>query len=118
MVLTPPKQLHSLGGLTGLLEQMQQKFGDTNGYRLIDLPGLRVAGSARSPGRPASAHATPTAAAGATRTTSAKSDDDRLVDLGKFDVKTVVGVLRGAPETLGMQAGRREEHLPQHRSQP
>ena len=32
------KQLHSLGGLTGLVEQMKQKFGDTNGYRLIVYP--------------------------------------------------------------------------------
>ena len=38
MVLTPPKQLHSLGGLTGLVEQMKQKFGDTKGYRLIVYP--------------------------------------------------------------------------------
>ena len=31
-VLTPPRQLFSLGGLTGLFEQMRQKFGDTTGY--------------------------------------------------------------------------------------
>ncbi len=30
-VLTPPKQLQSLGGLNGLLEQMRQRFGDTKG---------------------------------------------------------------------------------------
>jgi hypothetical protein len=35
--------------------------------------------------------------------TSAKSDDARLVDLAKIDVKTVIGVLRGAPETLCIQ---------------
>src|SRR5882757_4235909 len=33
-VLTPPRQLHSLGGLTGLFEQMKAKFGDTTGYDL------------------------------------------------------------------------------------
>ena len=38
MVLTPPRQLHSLGGLTGLMEQMRQKFGDTMGYRLVVYP--------------------------------------------------------------------------------
>ena len=32
-----------------------------------------------------------------------------LVDLAKFDVKAIVGVLRGAPETLGHQADRRQE---------
>jgi Domain of unknown function (DUF1707) len=38
VVLTPPKQLHSLGGLSGLIEQMKQRFGDTSGYRLIVHP--------------------------------------------------------------------------------
>ena len=37
-VLTPPRQLHSLGGLTGLFEQMRTKFGDTNGYDLTIYP--------------------------------------------------------------------------------
>ena len=31
VVLTPPRQLQSLGGLTGLFEQMKKKFGDTTG---------------------------------------------------------------------------------------
>ena len=35
--------------------------------------------------------------------TSAKSEDDVIVDLGAFDVKTAVGILRGAPETVGLQ---------------
>ena len=38
VVLTPPKQLQSLGGLTGLLEQARKKFGDTMGYRLLVYP--------------------------------------------------------------------------------
>lgn len=33
-VLTPPRQLQSLGGLNGLFEQMRQKFGDTSGFEL------------------------------------------------------------------------------------
>ena len=35
--------------------------------------------------------------------TSAKDDDDVLVDLAAFDVKATVGILRGAPETVGLQ---------------
>ena len=31
-VVTPPRQLQSLGGLNGLFEQMRQQFGDTMGY--------------------------------------------------------------------------------------
>ncbi len=38
VVLTPPKQLQSLGGMTGLLEQARKKFGDTIGYRLLVYP--------------------------------------------------------------------------------
>lgn len=38
VVLTPPTQLHSVGGLTGLLEQMRKRFGDAMGYRLVIYP--------------------------------------------------------------------------------
>ena len=51
-VLTPPRQLQSLGGLTGLFEQMRQKFGDTMGYELTiypDYASLDRAGSEREP---------------------------------------------------------------------
>jgi hypothetical protein len=33
---------------------------------------------------------------------SAKSDDDVLVDLAAFNVETAVGILRGAAETVGL----------------
>ena len=38
VVLTAPRQLQSLGGLTGLIEQMNQRFGDTMGYKLLIYP--------------------------------------------------------------------------------
>jgi len=102
VVLTPPKQLHSLGGLTGLIGQMKQKFGDTNGYRLIVYPDY--ASLDRPDPQDDRRQLSYTYRGGwGDPTTSAKSDDDRLVDLGKFDVKTVVGVMRGAPETLCMK---------------
>jgi len=102
VVLTPPKQLHSLGGLTGLIEQMKQKFGETNGYRLIVYPDY--ASLDRPDPQDDRRQLSYTYRGGwGDPTTSAKSDDDRLVDLGKFDVKTVVGVMRGAPETLCMK---------------
>jgi Domain of unknown function (DUF1707) len=102
LVLTPPKQLHSLGGLTGLIEQMKQKFRDTNGYRLIVYPDY--ASLDRPDPQDDRRQLSYTYRGGwGDPTTSAKSDDDRLVDLGKFDVKTVVGVMRGAPETLCMK---------------
>ena len=48
-VLTPPKQLQSLGGLNGLMEQMRQRFGDTMGYSLVIYPEYAVAVPSRIP---------------------------------------------------------------------
>lgn len=66
VVLTPPRQLHSLGGLTGLLEQTRKRFGDTMGYRLVIYPGMRrsIASTRRTT---AESWRIPTAAAGAMR---------------------------------------------------
>src|SRR5690349_16536140 len=101
-VLTPPKQLHSLGGLTGLLEQMKQKFGDTSGYRLIIYPDY--ASLYRPDPNDDRRQLSYTYRGGwGDPSTSAKDDTDRLIDLGKFDVKQIVAVLRGAPETLCMK---------------
>lgn len=103
VVLTPPKQLHSLGGLTGLIEQMKQRFGDTNGYRLIVYPDYAVLDRADPADDRRELSYTYRGGWGDANNTGAKSEDARLVDLGKFDVKTVVGVLRGAPESLCMK---------------
>ncbi len=102
VVLTPPRQLQSLGGLTGLLDQMRKKFGDTFGYRLVIYPEYAVLD------RP-----DPTddrrnfnyyyRGGFSDPTSSAKSGDARPVDLAKFDAKAIIGVLRGAPETLGIR---------------
>jgi hypothetical protein len=66
VVLTPPHQLHSMGGVTGLMQQMREKFGDTMGYEMDVYPTTRY-----SPGRTRPNHAahcaTTTAAAGTTR---------------------------------------------------
>ena len=100
-VLTPPRQLHSLGGLTGLLEQMRERFGDTMGYRLVVYPDY--ASLERPDPNEERRQLSYTYRGGwGDPSSSAKSDDDVLVDLGKFDPTAVIGVLRGAPETLGI----------------
>lgn len=103
VVLTPPKQLHSLGGLTGLFEQMRQKFGDTLGYRLVVYPEYA------SLDRPDPSDERRTLnyyyrGGFDDPSASAKGSDDTAVDLSAFDMKAVVGVLRGAPETLNIKA--------------
>jgi hypothetical protein len=101
-VLTPPRQLHSLGGLEGLFEQMRQRFGDTRGYSLVVYPDYAVLHRA-DPNEPRRIlDYTYRGGWGDSTSTSAKADDDVLVDLGAIDVPKVVEVLRGAHETLGI----------------
>lgn len=102
VVLTPPKQLHSLGGLGGLLEQMRKKFGDTKGYRLVVYPEYAVVD--RPDPRDDRRELSYSYRGGFDDpNTTSKSSDARLVDLAAFDAKAIVGVLRGAPETLNIR---------------
>jgi hypothetical protein len=101
-VLTPPKQLQSLGGLNGLLEQMRQRFGDTMGYSLVVYPDYAVLYRADPTDERRKLSYTYRGGFD-DPSTSTKSDDDVLVDLGAFDVETTVGILRGAAETVGLQ---------------
>lgn len=102
IVLAPPRQLHSLGGLTGLLEQMRKKFGDTSGYRLVIYPEYAVL---TRPDQGDSRRTLSYTYRGgwSDPSTGSKSSDDRPLDLGRFDVPAIVGVLRGAPETLNIK---------------
>jgi Domain of unknown function (DUF1707) len=102
VVLTPPRQLHSLGGLTGLMEQMKQRFGDTNGYRLIVYPDYASL-TRPDPGEDRRELNYTYRGGWDDPTSNSKSTDATEIDLGKFDAKAVVGVLRGAPETLGIK---------------
>jgi hypothetical protein len=101
-VLTPPKQLQSLGGLNGLLEQIRQRFGDTMGYSLTIYPEYAVLSRA-DPTDDRRKLSYTYRGGFDDPSTSAKDDDDVLVDLAAFDVKATVGILRGAPETVGLQ---------------
>ena len=115
VVLTPPKQLHSLGGLTGLIEQMQKRFGDTNGYRLIVYPDY--ASLTRPDPDEDRRELNYTYRGGWDDPTSAsKTSDATLIDLNKFDAKTVVGVRRAGDARH--EARLRQEHLSELRSEP
>lgn len=104
IVLTPPRQLQSLGGLTGLFEQMKKKFGDTEGYRLVIYP--EYASLTRPDPNDNRRELNYTYRGGwGDPSTSPAGNDAQVVDLGKFDTAVVVGVLRGAPKTLNMKPG-------------
>ncbi|MGE0216469.1 DUF1707 SHOCT-like domain-containing protein [Mycolicibacterium sp.] len=101
VVLTPPRQLHSLGGLTGLFEQMRQKFGDSTGYDLTiysDYASLER----QDPNEPRRALRYTYRGGWDDPSEASVSSDARVVDLGNFDIAKLVGVLRGAPETVGI----------------
>lgn len=104
VVLTPPKQLQSLGGLTGLLEQTRKRFGDTMGYRLVIYPDYASI-NRKDPTDDRRVLDYTYRGGWGDPSSSARnsSSESAVVDLGKFDVKTVVGILRGAPETVGIK---------------
>lgn len=102
VVLTPPRQLHSLGGLTGLMEQMKQKFGDTMGFRLVVYPDYASL-TRPDPGEERRELNYTYRGGWGDPSSSSRGSNAVEVDLSAFDAKTVVGVLRGAPETLGIK---------------
>ncbi len=104
VVLTPPTQLHSVGGLTGLMEQMRKRFGNTVGYRLVIYPTYAVL-DRPDPSDDRRVLASTYRGGWGDQTGSAKNSSDAPVpvDLSKFDVTATVGIMRGAPQTLHMK---------------
>ena len=100
---TGPRLLHSLGGVNGLFEQIRQRFGDTTGYELsIDTDYATLV--ARIPKTTGSRRGTATKpVSGPVRPVRPNSGDARVVDLSAFDVAAVLGVIRGAAETMGVK---------------
>ncbi|AHC23507.1 MULTISPECIES: DUF1707 SHOCT-like domain-containing protein [Mycobacteriaceae] len=100
-VLTAPRQLQSLGGLNGLFEQMRQKFGDTNGYDLTifdDYASLERP----DPNEPRRVLSYSYRGGWDDPSETSTGSDARVVDLAAFDVPKFVGLIRGAPQTLGI----------------
>jgi hypothetical protein len=102
-VLTPPKQLQSLGGLTGLFEQMRQRFGDTMGYGLTIYPEYAVLSRADPTDERRKLSYSYRGGFDDPSTSAKDAERDVLVDLAAFDIKETVAILRGAPETVGLQ---------------
>jgi hypothetical protein len=101
-VVTPPRQLQSLGGLNGLMEQMRQRFGDTTGYSIVIYPAYAVLYRA-DPNDERRKLSYTYRGGFDDPSPSAKSEDDVLVDLAAFNVEEAVKLLRGAPETVGLK---------------
>lgn len=102
VVLDPPRQLHSLGGLDGLFAQMRTKFGDTVGYRMVIYPDYAVL-ERPDPANPKRTLNFSYRGGWDDPSTEPRTAGAVAVDLDKFDTRAIVGVLRGAPETLSIQ---------------
>jgi hypothetical protein len=102
MVLNPPKQLQSLGGLTGLMEQARKRFGDAMGFRLVIYPDYAVM-DRQDPEEDRRQLSYTYRGGWGDPTSSAKNGAADPVDLSRFDPKAAVGILRGAPQTLGIK---------------
>ena len=102
-VLTPPRQLQSMGGLDGLFEQMRMKFGDTKGLEMTIRPdrAMLYRPDTEDPRRKLMYDYR--GGWGDPYSTTTVDSDDRVVDLAKFDFETTIAVLRGAPESLKIQ---------------
>jgi hypothetical protein len=101
VVLTPPTQLHSLGGLTGLMEQTRKRFGNAIGFRMLIYPTYASI-DRPDPSDDRRMLAYDYRGGWGDPTNSAKSGADGpvAVDLSKFDPTVAVGIMRGAPQAL------------------
>lgn len=102
-VLTPPRQLQSMGGLNGLFEQMRQKFGDTLGFEMSIRPGRATLYRPDTEDPRRKLMYDYRGGWGDPYSTTTVDSDDRVVDLAKFDFEQTIAVLRGAPESLRIQ---------------
>jgi hypothetical protein len=104
VVLTPPTQLHSLGGLTGLMEQTRKRFGDAVGFRLVVYPTYAILDRPDpSDGHRVLAYDYRGGRGDPTSSPKSAADGPVAVDLSKFDIAATVGVMHGAPENLHMK---------------
>ncbi|WP_078289812.1 DUF1707 domain-containing protein [Mycobacterium sp. D16R24] len=103
-VVIAPTKLFSVPGLSGLLDQMRAKFGDTVGIELT----VRSNNASLVRIEPADPNLPITYPyQGGFRDGGAMPGtwrDVRIGDLSRFDPAKIVGVLRGAPESLNVPA--------------
>lgn len=101
VVLTPPTQLHSVGGLSGLIDQARKRFGDVVGYRMVVYPTYA---SLERPDPSDDRRMLDSDYRGGWGDPKNKARSGlgaaEAADLSKFDIPTAIGIMRGAPDTL------------------
>jgi hypothetical protein len=100
-VLTVPKELHTVAGMTALLDSLRQRFGDTTGIELAIFSDRAVM-YRPDPNDDQSKLLYHFRGGWGDPTRTARDDRDDVADLGAFDVNAVVAALQSAPETVGI----------------
>jgi hypothetical protein len=108
VVETPPIELQSLGGLSGLFTQMRDKFGDTTGFSMTIWPN-RASLQRPDPRDDRRVLAYDYRGGWGDPTSSTRSEDERVVDLAKFDFPAIIGRTRGAADILKMGSQKVED---------
>jgi hypothetical protein len=100
---TGPTQLHSADGLSGLLAQIRNRFGDTMGYELVVYPEYAILDRADPQNnRHKVSHYYYRGGSWSEWDKSSGSSFDSLTDLSKFDATAVAAQLKGAPQALNI----------------
>jgi hypothetical protein len=104
VVLTPPPNLHTVAGMTRVIDEIRMRFGDTMGYELAIKPDEAILARA-DPTDDQSKLIYSFERGWGDPSDSRRSDTDDLTDLGAFDVAAAASALQAAPETLRIPPG-------------
>ena len=104
VVLTPPPNLHTVEGMTRVIDEIRKRFGDTMGYELAIMPDEAML-ARPDPTNDQSKLIYPFERGWGDPSDRPRSDTDDLTDLGAFDVAAAAAALAAAPETLRIPPG-------------
>ena len=102
-VLTVPRYLDTVAGMTGVLDEIAKRFGSTMGFELALTPE-RAHLSLPDPADERRRLLYTFRGGWDQPQVRPRSDSDQLTDLAAFDVPAAVAAWRAAPQTLGIAA--------------
>ena len=104
VALTPPPNLHTVEGMTRVIDEIRKRFGDTMGYELAIMPDKAML-ARPDPTNDQSKLIYPFERGWGDPSDSPRSDTDDLTDLGAFDVAAAAAACRPRPKHCGSQPG-------------
>jgi hypothetical protein len=104
VVLAPPPNLHTVEGMSRVIDEIRTRFGDTMGYELAIKPDEAIL-ARPDPTNDQSKLIYSFERGWGDPSDRPRSDTDDLTDLGAFDVAAAAAALKAAPETLRIPPG-------------